>query len=72
MRLMVLRLLRGIGAEVSSRPMVPMRLLALFSLCSSSVFPVRRWFEWRRPFHGFWLKANGLMDSHGHCPDKWN
>ena len=36
------------------------RLLARFSLCASSVFLVRRWFEWRRPFHCFWLKGQWL------------
>jgi hypothetical protein len=46
------------------------RLLALFSLCGSSVFPVRRWFKWRRSVDDFWLKANGWLDSHGHCPDQ--
>jgi hypothetical protein len=46
------------------------RLLALFSLCGSSVFPVRRWFEWCRPFDDFWLKANGWVDSHGQFRDQ--
>ena len=46
------------------------RLLALFSLCGSSVFPVRRWFKGRRSVDDFWLKANGWLDSHGHCPDQ--